>query len=119
MQLGCLEGPMTNRLPPAIFQRWLHSREEDTEAIQVYHPAHYPFPPSRGRNGFEFRSNGEFILYGPGPTDRPQERVGRWTARSENQISIDVSVWGEAGRIMEVISCNEETLKVRYLDSTN
>ncbi|GFE71910.1 hypothetical protein CFPU101_45200 [Chroococcus sp. FPU101] len=119
IQLGCLERSMANHLPSTIFQHWIHSREEDTEDIQVYRPIGYQFPPSRGRNGLEFRPNGEFILYGLGPTDRPQKIVGSWTAQSNNKIKIDVSVWGDKGRMMEVISCDEKVLKLRYLDSTS
>jgi len=48
-------------LPSQIFRRWTHSREEDRADILVYRPKDYPFPPARGREGLEFRKNGEFI----------------------------------------------------------
>lgn len=114
VQLDCVENSMNN-LPPAIFQHWIHSREEDREDTQVYRPRGYQFPPSRGRDGFEFKPNGEFILSGLGPTDRPQSMTGTWTLQANNQIKIQVSVWGDAGRVMEVISCNDEMLRIRWL----
>lgn len=41
-------------LDACLQRRWLHSHEEDTADVRVYRPAEYPFPPARGRDGFEF-----------------------------------------------------------------
>ena len=56
--------------------RWLHSREEDTDDVEVYRPESWDFPPARGRRGIEFCPGGELRLIGPGPGDRPETRPG-------------------------------------------
>jgi hypothetical protein len=59
-------------------KRWLHSHEEDTPGRTVYRPADYPFPPSRGRKGFELDRDGKLVEIGVGPTDRSTQTQGRW-----------------------------------------
>lgn len=113
VSLGCLENEMKNELPPAIFQYWIHSREEDIETVRVYRPSDYEFPPSRGRDGFEFRENGEFIQYGIGPTDRLQRIRGTWTAEGENQIRVSFKADQQESYTIQVVSCDESLLKIR------
>jgi hypothetical protein len=52
--------------------RWVHAHEEDEGDVRVYRPAGYDLPPARGRRGLEFRPDGEVVVYGPGPADKPQ-----------------------------------------------
>ena len=113
VSLGCLENPMKNELPPEIFKHWIHSREEDIETVRVYRLSNYEFPPSRGRDGFEFRENGEFIQYGIGPTDRMQRILGTWTAEGENQIRVSFKAEQQEPYTMQVVSCDESLLKIR------
>ena len=61
-----------------IYKHWIHSYEEDTENKKVYRWSTFEFLPSRGRDGFEIKENGEFILYIMGPTDRPEKIFGKW-----------------------------------------
>jgi hypothetical protein len=64
--------------PPAeLYRRWVHAREEDDGDLQVYRPVDYDLPPARGRRGIEFRPDGEVLLYGPGPADKPVASPGR------------------------------------------
>ena len=111
ISLGCSANQMKNELPPEIFKHWIHSREEDTESMRVYRPSDYKFPPSRGREGFELKENGEFIRYGIGPTDRPQKIRGTWKAEAGNQISFEAQ--RQESYTMQVVSCDERLLKVR------
>ncbi len=113
VSLGCLENQMKNELPPEIFKHWIHSREEDIETVRVYRPSDYEFPPSRGRDGFEFRENGEFIQYGIGPTDRLQRIIGTWMAEGENQIKVSFEAEQQESYTMQVVSCEESLLKIR------
>jgi hypothetical protein len=114
VQLGCLDKPMNNNLPSAIFQHWIHSREEDTEKVKVYRPSDYQFPPSRGRDGFEIKEDGEFIRYGIGATDRPQEITGTWKAEEDDKIRVSWENQNQESYTMQVVSCEERLLKVRH-----
>jgi hypothetical protein len=60
-----------------LYRRWVHAREEDEGELKVYRPAGYDLPPARGRRGIEFRPDGELLVYGPGPADRPVASPGR------------------------------------------
>ena len=64
-------------LPPELFRRWVHAHEEDDGDVRVYRPAGYNLPPARGRRGLEFRPDGELLVYGPGPADKPVASPGR------------------------------------------
>ena len=61
----------------ALYRRWVHVREEDEGEVKVYRPAGYDLPPARGRRGIEFRPDGELLVYGPGPADKPVATPGR------------------------------------------
>ena len=63
--------------PPDLFRRWVHVREEDEGDLHVYRPAGADIPPARGRRGIEFRPDGEVLVYGPGPADKPTASAGR------------------------------------------
>lgn len=54
-----------------LYQHWIHSYEEDEKdkSITTYRPKAYPFPPARGREGFEFQKNGVFMWYPIAPGD--------------------------------------------------
>src|SRR5262249_37743396 len=70
---------MADRIDQSRLARaWVHSREEDTATTTVYRPEDYPFPPARGRNGFELRPDGSLVEEGPGPTDRTHHQAGTW-----------------------------------------
>jgi hypothetical protein len=62
----------------ALERAWVHSHEEDTAGEQVFRPAEFAFPPSRGRRGFQLRADGTYVDTAPGPTDRPEEASGSW-----------------------------------------
>jgi hypothetical protein len=64
-------------LPPDLFRRWVHAREEDEGDLRVYRPAGFDLPPARGRRGIEFRPDGELLVYGPGPADKPTASPGQ------------------------------------------
>ena len=63
--------------PPELYRRWVHAREEDEGDVHVYRPTGYALPPARGRRGIEFRPDGEVLVYGPGPADKPTASPGR------------------------------------------
>jgi predicted membrane protein len=100
-------------LPSQIFRRWTHSREEDRADILVYRPQDYPFPPARGREGLEFRENGEFIRYQIGPTDRSLAVPGRWSIQNTNVVEVQFPNQSVSSYILTILECDEQILKVR------
>lgn len=113
--LNKLVNQMNNKLPAEIFKHWIHSREEDMGDVRVYRPSDYQFPPSRGREGFEIKPNGQFIRYGIGSTDKPQKKMGTWKAQGENQIRVFFDAQRQTSYTMQILSCDESVLKVRLV----
>jgi hypothetical protein len=101
-------------LPATIFGKtWFHSHEEDTADVRVYRPDDYDFPPARGRDGFEFREGGAFIYYGIARGDGTEEAMGTWTVESPGRIRIELQHERIQPFVLEIVSCDDETLKVR------
>jgi hypothetical protein len=96
-------------LPPELFRRWMHSHEEDDGDLRVYRPASYPFPPARGRRGLEFKPDGELVLYGPGPSDKPEATTGRWSPAGEGRVRV-------GDRELEIVSVGPDRLTARWSD---
>jgi hypothetical protein len=108
---------MTGQLPPEIFEkRWIHSREEDTNDIQVFRPSTFKFPLSRGRRAFEVERNRMFIQYGIGPDDTRKKIDGNWTIEEPNIIKVDFSDKSIKSYKMEIILCNHDVLKIRKFE---
>lgn len=92
--------------PPELMRQWMHSREEDTGDERVYRPADYDFPPARGRRGFELRPDGELVVYGPGPADRPEATTGRWESSGAGRLRL-------GGEEFEIVSVEPDRLTLR------
>ena len=101
------------KLPSTMFRKWTHSREEDTREMTVFRPSTFSFPPSRGREGFEFRENGEFIHYHIGATDRSEAVFGQWRVEQNNVIEVDFPTAQLLPYRLVVISVDNDVLKVR------
>ena len=100
-------------LEACLIGRWIHSHEEDTPNVQIYRPADYPFPPARGRDGLEFRAGGDLVYLGIARGDGTEASNGRWTIESPNRIRIEIENDRIEPYTIEVISCDEEALKIR------
>ena len=103
---------MTN-LPSQIFQKWIHSFEEDTGDIIVYRPAEYPFPRARGRAGIEFKPNGQFIDWTVGPADTQRSINGHWQLEGPGRVRVSFEGNARPARILEILQCDAGILKVR------
>jgi|SRR5215204_2627055 len=91
--------------------RWVHSHEEDTDDEMVFRPADRPFPPSRGREAFEFRPDGTYAETSPGPVDVPETSTGSWSLEGD-QLMLE----GEGARphrILEITAAEADRLTIR------
>ena len=65
-------------LPRCLLGHWIRSHEEDKAGVRAYRPASYKFPPSRGRDGLEFRPRGELVYFGIARGDGSESLPGAW-----------------------------------------
>ena len=100
-------------LPQEIFKHWVHSHEDDTKDIKVFRPVDYKFPPSRGREGFEFKKNGEFILYRIAPTDGSNKFFGHWKTGGKNKIIVSFETHDIGSYTITIVLCNKDILKIK------
>jgi hypothetical protein len=96
-------------LPPELFRRWMHSHEEDEGDLRVYRPASYKFPPARGRRGLEFKPDGELVVYGPGPSDKPEATTERWSPSGSGRVRV-------GDRELEIVSVGPDRLTALWSD---
>lgn len=96
-----------------LFQTWRHSHEEDSPEYKVYRNQDFSFPPSRGRDAFTIKENGEFIHYEIGPVDLPVETLKTWELQGENTLFVVREVAGEEGMLLEIVEVGPEILKVK------
>jgi hypothetical protein len=96
-------------VPGELMRHWTHSREEDSDDLRVYRPDGWDFPPARGRRGFELRPDGELLVYGPGPTDRPEATTGRWESSGDGRVRV-------GDEELEIVSLEPDRLTVRSSD---
>ncbi|WP_227608323.1 hypothetical protein [Hymenobacter translucens] len=94
---------------------WLHAHEDDQGDIRVYRPNTYAFPPSRGRTGFSFDHNGLFTQYDIAPTDGLEGHRGVWKAESSTVLRISLDDHREPDYRLEIVSLENDVLKVRRL----
>ncbi len=106
-------------LPDEIFRRWTHSFEEDANGITVYRPVEYEFPRARGRGGIEFRPDGLFIDWEIGPTDASRGINGRWKVEDPGRVRVSFEGNVREPRILEILQCDAEILKVRELPASS
>lgn len=118
-QLKQLEDRSFGTLSTKIVGTWRHSHEENTnpEVESVYRPYGFDFPISRGRNGFRFSPNGDFVYLYPGPADQPLERTGTWRTFGNQNILIffDLAIGGlQFPRLtkIKVISVDDDKLVI-------
>ena len=102
-----------HQLHPEIFQHWVHSHEEDQKGLEVFRPSCYPFPPARGRTGFEIKRNGEFILYQIARGDGSEEVRGHWKTKGKNVIVASFDNREIKELTIEIVSYNKDILKIK------
>ena len=93
-----------------LTQAWVHSHEEDTATTTVYRPAKFPFPPSRGRKGFQLQPGGVLTERKPGPTDQTVIAPGKWKLVGEK---LELSPRGGGTQILCIESVEPGRLVVQ------
>ena len=96
--------------PAHLAGQWVHSHEEDRPGQTVYRPASYPFPPSRGRGGFDLNPDGTLALFGPGPTDQTVEKPGRWTLTPGDKLTLYPHGSDQPERVLAIASLASDKL---------
>jgi hypothetical protein len=113
--LACNQTQRQNKIPEMsdLYQYWVHSNEEydATQRYRTYRPATYPFPPSRGRDGFEIREKGILISHPIAPTDGSISIEGRWTLDGDELTFIGKT----ATYRYKIISLSKEKLVLKSL----
>jgi hypothetical protein len=94
-------------------QRWLHSHEEDTATERVYRPAAHPFPPSRGRTGFELRPDRTCTRIGIAARDGSSETGCTWSYADDGEPVATLSLEGGGSQVLRIVSVDADRLVVR------
>jgi hypothetical protein len=104
-----MPGTINTRL---LCRHWVRSREEDTDTELVYRPAGFPLPPSRGRAGIEFNSDGTFKRIAIGSTDISNVRSGAWKIDAGNVDEVHVEVEGEP-QLLKIQELKRDRLTIK------
>ena len=92
--------------------RWVHAREEDTATEQIYRPADFPLPPSRGRSGLQFNADGTFKRIGIGATDLSSVKQGAWQVDPAKAGEVRVEVDGQP-QTLQIEDLKQDRLTVK------
>jgi hypothetical protein len=93
----------------------VHSREEDTNDALVYRPSDFNFPPSRGRESFEVKINGEFVHYAIGQDDRSKPIIGHYNVEDPNRLHVLFAEEQLRPFTLKILTCNNDVLRVRRI----
>ncbi len=96
-----------------LHQRWVHSHEEDTDTEMVFRPATFDFPPSRGRKGFELKTDGGLVEIGIAPADGPQETQGTWKLEDDDKLIFYRGSPPEPKRVMRIAFADKNRLTIK------
>ena len=96
-----------------IYKHWLRHHEIEKDEVHIYRPTNYKFPFSRGREGFEFKNNGEFISYDIAPACGIEQVRGRWEVVEQNKIKVTFSDQSKKNHLLNIISCDDDILKIK------
>jgi hypothetical protein len=95
-----------------IYSAWVHSYEEDITSKKVYRPPSFEFPPSRGRESLDIKTNGEIVFNNIGPDDRPQKISGNFKIKDSNKLYIEFNN-KTSPFIITILSCDKNILVIQ------
>ena len=100
-------------VPGTLFQKWMHSFEEDSGDVHVYRPEGYSFPRARGRAGIEVHADGTLTEWRIGRGDAPVAVQGRWQLARPNEIRVTSDPASAPPFTLVIVECTDQILKVR------
>jgi hypothetical protein len=95
-----------------LTRSWRHSHEEDGGDTLVYRLASFPFPPSRGRHGFELKADGTAVDSAIAPQDGSAPVVGRWSFEPGDTLVLQQKS-GEVVRRLQLVAAAKDKLTFR------
>jgi hypothetical protein len=92
-------------------QKWVHSKEEDTDTEMVYRPSTYSLPPVRGgRVSLDIKPDETFIATGEaGADDRQTQKKGNWKI---DDNTLELSDSGTDKKKLKILSLGDEKLVI-------
>lgn len=96
-----------------LHQRWLHSHEEDTSTERVYRPSSFPFPPSRGRTGFELQAGNVGRRIGIAAHDGATEERCAWELEENGEQRLVLKRPSGDRLVLQIVSLDQDRLVVR------
>lgn len=95
-----------------LHRHWVHSHEEDTDTEAVYRPATWPFPPSRGRTGFDLKPDHRCAGFGIAAADGIEEYAATWDLDDDDRLTI-YDEGRRAVQVMRLVSVDDDRLVIR------
>lgn len=93
-------------------KEWKHSREEETDSIQIYRPVDYKeFPASRYRQAYIFADSGKCKYLVLAPNDAHYFKNGTWSYSEGEQILIIYDSYQDVINKFKIISVTNDLLK--------
>ena len=105
-----------DELQTCLLGHWVRSHEEDKGGVRAYRPASYKFPPSRGRDGFEFRPRGELLYFAIARGDGSEPMAGTWAVEGADRVRLSVKTTRFQPFVLQVVSWTRELLSVRPVE---
>ena len=96
----------------SIFQHWVHAHEEDQDGYRAFRPSGYDLPPSRGREGFEIRRDGNFMHYPIGAADVPGEAPAKWALKNKAILVVTPDDPARPSFELRILEAGKDLLKI-------
>jgi hypothetical protein len=104
---------MASTVAEHLIGTWMHSHEEDTDAVSVYRPSTFTFPPARGRRGYEFRPDHTCTYIGISARDGSAKSSCRWELRGDEHPETVVSFPDGHQEILPIVSASQDKLVIQ------
>jgi hypothetical protein len=100
---------MANVGREALVGSWRHSHEEDRGGEAVYRRADFPFPPSRGRAGYELEADGTGTYVGIAARDGSARQPCQWRLGADGR-ELAMTLSSGVERSFRVVSIEPDRL---------